>query len=246
MPLTASRLGYDGVEVMVYTDPVSQDVDVFSQARRLPPAPGAGRARPEPAADPAGVGSRAVGEAPAGPGPRPARRRQGRRVAPAVPLAARVRPRDSRAPGRDGRGNRHRLRGGEHVPVRAGASEDRPYAPTWDPTAIDVAHVTLDFSHAAASGSDALVMAEALGTRLTHVHLTDGTGDPIRPVPNQHLVPGRGSQPLRRGARAAGLDQVPRHGRGRGQHPPGAATGAPRRPGRVAGLRPRAPGPGGG
>ena len=26
----ATRLGYDGLEVMVYTDPVSQDVDVIS------------------------------------------------------------------------------------------------------------------------------------------------------------------------------------------------------------------------
>ncbi|MGO8890911.1 MAG: sugar phosphate isomerase/epimerase family protein, partial [Streptosporangiaceae bacterium] len=59
----------------------------------------------------------------------------------------------------------------------------------------DVPHITLDLSHTAASGSDALVMAAELGGRLAHVHLADGTGNPVGPVPDEHLVPGRGSQP---------------------------------------------------
>ena len=80
-------------------------------------------------------------------------------------------------------------------PLRAGGSEMVPYAPHWDPTAFDVPHVTLDLSHTAASGSDALAMAAELGGRLAHVHLADGTGNPAGPVPDEHLVPGRGSQP---------------------------------------------------
>jgi sugar phosphate isomerase/epimerase len=36
-------------------------------------------------------------------------------------------------------------------------------------------------------------MAEALGDRLAHVHMADGTGAAI--PPDEHLVPGRGSQP---------------------------------------------------
>jgi sugar phosphate isomerase/epimerase len=55
--------------------------------------------------------------------------------------------------------------------------------------------MTLDLSHTAASGSDALVMADALGRRLAHVHLADGTGVPNGPFPDEHLVPGRGGQP---------------------------------------------------
>jgi sugar phosphate isomerase/epimerase len=38
-------------------------------------------------------------------------------------------------------------------------------------------------------------MADELGGRLAHVHLADGTGNPAGPIPDEHLVPGRGSQP---------------------------------------------------
>ena len=61
-------------------------------------------------------------------------------------------------------------------PLRVRSSEVAPYSPHWDPTALDVPHVTLDLSHTAASGSDALAMATELGGRLAHVHLADGTG----------------------------------------------------------------------
>ena len=80
-------------------------------------------------------------------------------------------------------------------PLRVGTSEVAPYSPHWDPTALDVPHVTLDLSHTAASGSDALAMATELGGRLAHVHLADGTGVPTGPIPDEHLVPGRGGQP---------------------------------------------------
>jgi sugar phosphate isomerase/epimerase len=80
-------------------------------------------------------------------------------------------------------------------PLRVGSSEVGGYAPHWNPTELDVAHVTLDLSHTAASRSDALAMAAELGGRLAHVHLADGTGAPAGPFPDEHLVPGRGGQP---------------------------------------------------
>jgi len=77
-------------------------------------------------------------------------------------------------------------------PLRAGGAELAAYAPHWNPLLMDSPHVTLDLSHTATSGSDAYAMAEQLGDRLAHVHLADGTGLPNR---DEHLVPGRGTQP---------------------------------------------------
>jgi sugar phosphate isomerase/epimerase len=77
-------------------------------------------------------------------------------------------------------------------PLRARGAELAPYAPHWNPVEMDCPHVTLDLSHTAVSGSDALAMADELGGRLTHVHMADGSGLPYR---DEHLVPGRGTQP---------------------------------------------------
>jgi len=55
--------------------------------------------------------------------------------------------------------------------------------------------------------SDAIVMANDVGSRLAHIHLADGTGVSSGPVPDEHLVPGRGKQPcaeLLRGIAATG------------------------------------------
>jgi sugar phosphate isomerase/epimerase len=76
-------------------------------------------------------------------------------------------------------------------PVRMAGREFVPYSPGWDPTAAGFDAYTLDLSHCAASRSDALAMADAMGDRLAHVHLGDGTGEGR----DEHLVPGRGSQP---------------------------------------------------
>ena len=65
------------------------------------------------------------------------------------------------------------------------------YAPHWDPVPQAYDHVTLDLSHTATAGSDALAMVAALGERLTHLHLADGLGS----FKDEHLVPGRGGQP---------------------------------------------------
>jgi sugar phosphate isomerase/epimerase len=76
-------------------------------------------------------------------------------------------------------------------PWRARNRQVMAYLPGWDPTAEDYDDVTLDVSHAATAGVDSLAMAQALGDRLAHLHLTDGTGS----AKDEHLVPGRGSQP---------------------------------------------------
>lgn len=65
------------------------------------------------------------------------------------------------------------------------------YAPSWSPLDFDYPFVTLDISHAAAAGQDALVLARALADRVVHVHLADGTGS----RGDEHLVPGAGRQP---------------------------------------------------
>jgi sugar phosphate isomerase/epimerase len=191
----AARLGYDGVEVMVYTDLVSQDADALLGLRdyhQLPilsvHAPGLLLTQRVWGRDPWGKLRRAKDLA--------------ERVGAGVVV---VHP--------PFRWQREYVRGFEKgvaamadetdvifavenmYPLRAGGSEMVPYAPHWDPTAFDVPHVTLDLSHTAASGSDALAMAAELGGRLAHVHLADGTGNPAGPVPDEHLVPGRGSQP---------------------------------------------------
>jgi sugar phosphate isomerase/epimerase len=76
-------------------------------------------------------------------------------------------------------------------PVRMAGREFVPYMPGWDPTLADLDAFTLDLSHCAASRSDALAMADVMGERLAHVHLGDGTGEGR----DEHLVPGRGGQP---------------------------------------------------
>jgi sugar phosphate isomerase/epimerase len=71
------------------------------------------------------------------------------------------------------------------------AREVEAYLPHWDPVPQPYAHVTLDLSHTATAGSDAVEMTRRLGPRLTHLHLADGSGSPR----DEHLVPGRGGQP---------------------------------------------------
>jgi sugar phosphate isomerase/epimerase len=56
-----------------------------------------------------------------------------------------------------------------------------------------------------------MAMANDLGGRLSHVHLADGSGVSSGPVPDEHLVPGRGKQPcaeLLRGLDATGFRGV--------------------------------------
>ncbi|MAS54865.1 sugar phosphate isomerase/epimerase [Nocardioides sp.] len=63
------------------------------------------------------------------------------------------------------------------------------YLPGWDPSEEPYANTTIDLSHAAIAHSDVVEMAQRLGERLRHVHLTDGSGS----AKDEHLVPGRGA-----------------------------------------------------
>jgi sugar phosphate isomerase/epimerase len=76
-------------------------------------------------------------------------------------------------------------------PWRARNREIQAYLPDHDPSDEDYASVTLDLSHTSVAGDDAMAMLGRLGERLAHVHLADGTGA----AKDEHLVPGRGTQP---------------------------------------------------
>jgi sugar phosphate isomerase/epimerase len=77
-------------------------------------------------------------------------------------------------------------------PWRASKREMEVYVPGWDPSEHDYANTTIDLSHSSVSRSDPVAMARRLGGSLRHVHLTDGTGS----AKDEHLVPGRGDQPV--------------------------------------------------
>lgn len=76
-------------------------------------------------------------------------------------------------------------------PVRMAGRQFVPYVPGWDPTQTGYPSYTLDLSHCAASHTDSMAMADRMGAGLAHVHLGDGTGEGR----DEHLVPGRGTQP---------------------------------------------------
>ncbi len=76
-------------------------------------------------------------------------------------------------------------------PWRASRREMQAYLPGWNPVDHDYTNVTVDLSHSAVAGSDPVQMVEQLGSRLRHVHMTDGSGS----AKDEHLVPGHGNQP---------------------------------------------------
>jgi len=191
----AARLGYDGVEVMVYTDPVSQDADVLCTLRDYRQIPILAVHAPSLL-----LTQRVWGREPW------EKLRRAKDLAERVGAGVVVVHPPFRWQQEYARGFEKGLAAMAEetdvifavenmYPLRVGGSEVVPYSPHWDPTELDVPHVTLDLSHTAASGSDALAMAAALDGRLAHVHLADGTGAPTGPIPDEHLVPGRGGQP---------------------------------------------------
>lgn len=66
----------------------------------------------------------------------------------------------------------------------------RGYLPHWDPSDQDFDALTLDLSHASVAKVKALDYVHAWGSRLRHMHLTDGVGG----VVDAHLFPGTGDQ----------------------------------------------------
>ncbi len=197
---TAAALGYDGVEVMVSSDPVSQDVDVLQRLSDYHHVPVLAIHAPCLL-----ITQRVWGREPWGKLQRAkdVAERLGAKVVVIHPPF-----RWQRDYAREFESGLARI--GEETdvifavenmfPLRARGTEVVPYAPHWNPVDQDYQHVTLDLSHTAVSGSDALEMAGKLGSRLAHVHLADGTGATNR---DEHLVPGRGGQPC-----AALLEQL--------------------------------------
>jgi sugar phosphate isomerase/epimerase len=190
----ASRLGYDGIEVMVTADPVSQDASVLRRLSEYHNVPVLavhspcllitqrvwGRepwAKLEKSAEAAhALGAKVVVV-------HPPFRWQRDYVRDFETGLAKVAARTGMTFAVE-----------NLYPLRAGGAEVTGFAPNWNPVELDVAQATLDLSHTAVSDSDAIEMAKQLGPRLAHVHLTDGTKPGL---PDEHLVPGRGSQPCR-------------------------------------------------
>ncbi|WP_299564791.1 sugar phosphate isomerase/epimerase [uncultured Mycolicibacterium sp.] len=81
---------------------------------------------------------------------------------------------------------RMRRRGGTPGPAISA------FSPSYDPLDGGHAHYTLDLSHTAVAGTDAVELANRMGDGLVHLHLADGTGTST----DEHLVPGRGTQPV--------------------------------------------------
>jgi sugar phosphate isomerase/epimerase len=187
----AGRLGYDGIEVMVMTDAVSQDPDAL---RRLSDH----YAMPILAvhAPCLLVTQRVWGTDPWG---KLVRARAAAETLGAGTVVVHPPFRWQREYARDFVVGLKRM--GEETdikfavenmyPWRARSREVLAYAPGWDVRLGDYPHTTLDLSHTAVSGSDPVRVAEDLGDRLAHIHLADGSGSPR----DEHLIPGRGSQP---------------------------------------------------
>jgi sugar phosphate isomerase/epimerase len=188
----AARLGYDGVEVMVSADAVSQDVEVLRRLADYHSVPVLAVHAPCLL-----ITQRVWGREPWGKlvKAKDMAEKLGARVVVVHPPF-----RWQRDYARDFGPGLERMSEGTGVifavenmyPLRGGGAEVAAYAPHWNPVLMDTPHVTLDLSHTAASGSDALAMAADLGGRLAHVHMADGTGVTNR---DEHLVPGRGAQP---------------------------------------------------
>ncbi|MGX6508517.1 sugar phosphate isomerase/epimerase family protein [Rhodococcus sp. SJ-2] len=85
---------------------------------------------------------------------------------------------------RDRGTDRLRRRGGPGPAVSA-------YSPSLDPTDTGFDHYTLDLSHTATAGMDALALADRMGAGLNHLHLADGRGSSM----DEHMIPGDGEQP---------------------------------------------------
>jgi sugar phosphate isomerase/epimerase len=187
----AASLGYDGIELMVWTDPVSQNIDEVARLSResgMPvlsvhspcllitqrvwsPDPWVRLTKSIDAAHTLGAGTVVV---------HPPFRWQREYARNFVDRVAELEAESGIA-----------IAVENMYPWRAAGREIAAYAPDWDPTDEGYDHITLDLSHAAVAGQNALDLATSLGDRLAHVHMTDGTSS----ARDEHLIPGRGTQP---------------------------------------------------
>ncbi|GAA1280427.1 sugar phosphate isomerase/epimerase family protein [Saccharothrix xinjiangensis] len=192
----AAELGYDGVEVMVWADPISQDVGALRRLSNRTGVPVLAVHAPcllisqrvwSP--DPAERLRRSVVAA----GELGARTvvlhppfAWQRRYAEAFPELVASLEDDSGVA----------IAVENMFPVRRPLGRGRSvqitaFRPSIDPTDVGHRNYTLDLSHASAAHVDAMELAKRMGDNLTHVHLADGSGLPK----DEHLVPGRGTQP---------------------------------------------------
>ncbi|MFJ4411966.1 sugar phosphate isomerase/epimerase family protein [Streptomyces sp. NPDC088910] len=187
----AARLGYDGVEVMVWTDPISQDVDALrrlSDFHRMPilavHAPCLLIAQRVWSADPWVKLQRA---------------RAAAETLGASTVVVHPPFRWQRGYARDFVAGIWRMADETDVrfavenmyPWRYRDREMQAYAPDWDVTNDDYRHLTVDFSHAATSRTEPFALMARMAERMVHVHLGDSTGS----AKDEHLVPGRGNLP---------------------------------------------------
>ena len=187
----AGRLGYDGVEVMVWTDPVSQDVTALRQLSDYHQVPILAVHAPCLV-----ITQRVWGT---DPWVKLVKARDAAEELGAQTVVVHPPFRWQREYARQFLGGIQQMADETDVrfavenmfPLRARGREVTPYAPDWDPTAEEFPDFTLDLSHTSVSQSDALEMAATMGERLSHVHIADGTGT----ARDEHLVPGRGTQP---------------------------------------------------
>ena len=188
----ASRLGYDAVEVMVGIDPISQEVDAVRHLADYHQMPVCAVHAPCLL-----ITQRVWGIEPWG--------KLEKSAAMAVAVGADVvvvHPpfrwqRDYARRFVDGIAELEERTGVAFAvenmyPWRASRREMEVYVPGWDPSREDYANTTIDLSHSSVSRSDPVAMAQRLGERLRHIHMTDGTGS----AKDEHLVPGRGTQPV--------------------------------------------------
>jgi sugar phosphate isomerase/epimerase len=188
----AAKLGYDGVEVMVWTDPVSQDpyaLQRLSQHYQVPILA---------IHAPCLIITQRVWTT--DPWTKLTKARFAAELLGAQTVVVHPPFRWQRDYARGFREGVRRLAEETDVrfavenmfPLRVRGREVSAYQPSWDVAGGDpYRHYTLDLSHTAVSQSDALGMLDEMGERLAHLHIADGTGL----TKDEHLVPGRGTQP---------------------------------------------------
>lgn len=206
----AAELGYDGIELMVWAESVSQDVDAVESLVRKYRVPVQAIHAPcllisqrVWGADPAAKLERSVQVAEKlgaatvvvhppfrwqkkyaeGFGEQVAELEDGSDIIVAVENMFPMRA-DRFFGRKEGSAARLAKRGGPGAALSA-------FAPSYDPTDSGHAHYTLDLSHTATAGTDAVEMMDRMGEGLAHLHLADGRGASV----DEHLIPGHGNQP---------------------------------------------------